>query len=57
MTHFLVPKSPDSLRLIINLKRLIKFLPGGHFKMETINLILTIITRDCYMAKFDIKDA
>ena len=58
MTHFLVPKPPDSFRLIINLKRLIKFLPSfAYFKMETTNSILTIITPDCYMANVDIKDA
>ena len=41
---FLIPKRPDSFRLILNLKRLNKFLPYMHFKMETMNSILTMIT-------------
>ena len=32
-------------------------MPFTHFKMETINSILTMITPNCYMAKPDIKDA
>ena len=32
-------------------------MPYTHFKMETINSILTMITPNCYMAKPDIKDA
>ena len=54
---FLVPKPPDSFRLILNLKKFNKFVPYVHFKMETINSILTMITPGCYMAKIDIKDA
>ena len=54
---FLVPKPPDSFRLILNLKKLNEFVPCVHFKMETINSILTMITPGCYMAKIDIKDA
>ena len=54
---FLLPKSPDSYRLILNLKKLNEHMPYTHFKMETINSILTIITPNCYMAKLDIKDA
>ena len=54
---FLVPKFPDSYRLILNLKKLNEHMRYTHFKMETINSILTMITPNCYMAKFDIKDA
>ena len=54
---FLVPKSPVSYRLILNLKKLNENMPYTHFKMETINYILTVITPNCYMAKLDIKDA
>ena len=32
-------------------------MPYTHFKMETINSIITMITPNCYMAKLDIKDA
>ena len=54
---FLVPKPPDSFRLVLNLKKLNEFVPYVHFKMETINSILTMITPGCYMTKIDIKDA
>ena len=32
-------------------------MPYTHFKMETINSVLTMITPNCYMAKLDVKDA
>ena len=54
---FLVPKSEDSFRMILNLKRLNKYMPYVHFKMETIKSILTLVTPNCYMAKVDIKGA
>ena len=54
---FLIPKPPDSFRLILNLKKLNEFVPYVHFKMETINSILTMTTPGCYMTKIDIKDA
>ena len=52
-----MPKSSDSYRPILNLKKLNAHMTYSHFKMETINSILTTITRSCYMAKLDIKDA
>ena len=54
---FLVPKSSDSYRLILNLKKLNAHMPYTHFKMETKNYILTIITPNCYVANLDITDA
>ena len=54
---FLVPKSEDSFRRILNLKRLNENMSYIHFKMETIKSILTLVTPNCYMAKVDIKDA
>ena len=54
---FLVPKSEDSFRMILNLKRLNENMPYIHFKMETIKSILTLVTPNCFMAKVDIKDA
>ena len=54
---FLVPKSEDSFRMILNLKRLNEYMPYIHFKMETIKSILTLVTPNCFMAKVDIKDA
>ena len=54
---FLVPKSPTSYRLILNLKKLNEHLSYINFKMETIHSILTMITPNCCMAKLDIQDA
>ena len=54
---FLVPKSEDSFRTILNLKRLNENMPYIHFKMETIKSILTLVTPNCFMTKVDIKDA
>ena len=53
---FLVPKSEDFFRMILNLKRLNENMPYIHFKMETIKPILTLVTPNYYMAKVDIKD-
>ena len=52
---FLMPKSQESFRMILNLKRLNENMPYIHFKMETIKSILTLVTPNCYMAKVDIK--
>ena len=54
---FLMPKSGDSFRIILNLKRLNENMPYIHFKMETIKSTLTLVTPNCYMAKVDVKDA
>ena len=54
---FLVPKPEDSFGMILNLKSLNEKMPYIHFKMETIKLILILVTPNCYMAKVDIKDA
>jgi len=54
---FLTPKSDGSFRLILNLKKLNKHMPYIHFKMDTISIVLELITKDCFMAKVDIKDA
>ena len=54
---FLTPKSDGSYRLILNLKRLNKEIPYIHFKMDTLISTLTLISKDCYMAKIDLKDA
>ena len=43
--------------MILNLKSLNEKMPYIHFKMETIKLILILVTPNCYMAKVDIKDA
>ena len=52
---FLVPKSENSFRVILNLKRLNENMPCIHLKMESIKSILTLVTPNCCMAKVDIK--
>ena len=54
---FLVPKSEDSFRMILNLKSLNKNMPYIYFKMEKIKSILTLVIPKCYMVKADIRDA
>ena len=45
------------MRLIINLRRLNELSKYDHFKMDGSNTILNIITKYCYMATIDLKDA
>ena len=54
---FISPKSNDEIRLILSLKQLNKNSENHHFKMESINKILNLITKDCFMASFVLKDA
>lgn len=54
---FLTPKSDGSYRLILNLKKLNEHMPYVHFKMQTIEAVLNLVTKNCFMAKIDLKDA
>ena len=54
---FLTPKKDGSLRPVINLKNLNKFVSYHHFKMETLSTALLLIEPDCYLASIDLKDA
>ena len=54
---FCVPKKDGKIRLILNLKQLNSFVAYHHFKMETIQSILAMITPNCWMASIDLKDA
>ena len=54
---FLRPKSDGSFRLILNLKKLNKFMPKIHFKMDTIHTVTELIHESSYMTKIDLKDA
>lgn len=54
---FLVPKSDGRHRLILNLKSLNKFLWAPHFKLEDHRTVTKILTRGCWMATLDLKDA
>ena len=54
---FLIPKPDGTMRFILNLKKLNGCMSYIHFKMDTINTVLSLVTPNCYMAKIDIKDA
>lgn len=54
---FLTKKSDGSNRLILNLKKLNEHIPYIHFKMDSIQTVLSLVTEGCFMAKIDIKDA
>ena len=46
---FLCPKKDGGYRMILNLKKFNKFTEKIHFKMETIETILQLVTPYCYM--------
>ena len=54
---FLVPKRDGGYRMILNLKKFNFYVQYHHFKMETLNNILSCITPFCFMATFDFCDA
>ena len=54
---FLRSKKDGSHRLILNLKEFNKNVAYYHFKMDSLNTILKLMHRDCFMASIDIKDA
>lgn len=56
-SYFLVPKPDGSKRFILNLKKLNKFVEVLHFKLEDIRTAQKLISKDCFMASIDLKDA
>ena len=50
-------KKDGSKRMILNLKRLNKFVDYKHFKMEQLQNVLELIRPGVYMASIDLKDA
>ena len=54
---FLRPKKDGSYRLILNLKNLNECLEYQYFKTDTLQTIFKLMTKDCFMASIDIKDA
>lgn len=54
---FTVPKKDGDYRMILNLKELNKCIPYHHFKMDTFESALTMVTKDCYMASVDLRHA
>lgn len=54
---FLVPKSDGSKRLILDLKELNKFVQTEHFKLENRKTVVNLISKGCFLATIDLKDA
>jgi hypothetical protein len=54
---FTVPKPDGSSRFVINLKPLNEFIDCPHFKMEDIRTAISLVSKNCFMAVIDQKDA
>lgn len=54
---FLRPKKDGTYRLILNLKHFNHSVSHHHFKMDSLHTIMKLMTRNCYMASIDLKDA
>lgn len=54
---FMIPKPNGKMRFILNLKGLNKFISTKHFKLEDIRTALKLISKECYIATLDLKDA
>lgn len=54
---FLTPKNDGSYRMILNLKSLNKYILNKHFKLEDHKTVRRLITKNCFMATIDLKDA
>ena len=54
---FLLPKKDGTFRLILNLKSFNEFLTHHHFKMDSLQSIIKLVTPSCFMASIDMKDA
>lgn len=54
---FITPKNDGSFRLIINLKELNEFVITEHFKLEDQKTVVKLLSKDCFLATIDLKDA
>lgn len=54
---FLVRKSDDSFRKILNLKYFNQFVKYEHFKMESLDNVLALMTPHCFMTSVDLRKA
>ena len=54
---FLRPKKNGEYRMVLNLKALNEHIPYKHFKMDTFENSLTLITKGTYMASVDLRHA
>ena len=54
---FSVPKPYDKIHLILNLKNFNESAANIHFKMDNIKTVVKLITKNCWIAPIDLKDA
>ena len=54
---FVREKKDGRFRLILNLKELNKSVTYTHFKMDTLQTIINLMSPNCFMASVDLKDA
>lgn len=54
---FLRPKKDGTQRMILNLKKFNKYVQYHHFKMDSLQTAIHLMTKDCFMASIDLKDA
>jgi len=54
---FLVPKPNGSMRFILNLKKLNKYLVSEKFKLEDLRSACRIVEHNSFMASIDLRDA
>lgn len=54
---FTTPKKDGSVRMILNLKKLNENVEYNHFKMDTLDSALRLMTKDCFMASVDLTNA
>ena len=56
-TVFARPKKDGTHRMILNLCSLNRDITHRHFKMDTLQTSLKLVTQNCFMASTDLKDA
>ncbi|XP_051168859.1 uncharacterized protein LOC127286471 [Leptopilina boulardi] len=56
-SYFLRQKSSGEDRFILNLKKLNKFIPTSHFKIEDLKTAISLINKNFFMAVIDLIDA
>ena len=54
---FMVPKKDGGQRPVINLKRLNYHVKSEHFKMESLHTVKSLLQKEDWMTKVDLKDA
>ena len=51
------PKKDGGLRMILDLSKLNLMIEYHHFKMDTLETALKLVTKNCFMASIDLQDA